>query len=342
MPGPRRSPPGEATITIRGQRVPYMERCRVRRRDYYLLHPVGSPHRQRFRAFDPFAGPGGDFFQVQFWSDDPAAVRNLRLLRRFKDDAFPRVVELERHAVGHAVALTWVEGISLAEYFDHLRQGRRPAVDPGQAVRLVRGLANGVCHLHKELRICHGDIQPANVVLTSHPSRLTLIDFGSAWTYESAVGRDKGDGVHPSYSAPEVLASHCVSGFHADQFSVSVLFYELLTRQLPYQGLGGQAGLPPWSKSAAQALVPPSALTPVGDSLPRQLKQHLDEVVLRGLALTPEKRFPDRHAWLDALFELHTRFRLPSKPAGDDHWLTRLVAWCAGEPRSRRNHEGEQ
>lgn len=332
----------DTTIQIRGRRVPFLELRRIRRRDYYLLHSVGSPHRQRFRAFDPFAGPGGDFFQVQFWSDDATADRNLRLLKRFKDDAFPRVVEWERHVAGHAVALTWVDGISLAEYFDHLRQGRRPAVDPGQAVRLVRGLANGVCHLHKDLRICHGDIQPANIILTSHPSRLALIDFGSAWTYESAVSRDKGDGVHPSYSAPEVLASHCSSGFHADQFSVSVLLYELLTQQLPYQGLGGQAGLPPWSKSAAQALVPPSALTQVGGRLPRRLKQQLDEVVLRGLALTPEKRFSDRHAWLDALFELHARFRLPNEASHGDHWLTRLIAWCNVGPRSRGKHEAEQ
>jgi len=288
------------------------------------------------------AGPGGNFFQVQFWSDGTAAVRNLRLLKRFKDDAFPQVLEWERHTSGHAVALTWVEGISLAEYFDHLRHARRPPVDPGQAVRLVRGLANGVCRLHTELRICHGDIQPANVVLTSHPSRLTLIDFGSAWTYESAVGRDKGDGVHPNYSAPEVLAAQCVSGFHADQFSVSVLFYELLTQRLPYQGLGGQAGLSPWSKTAAQALVPPSELTPVGDKLPHALKQRLDDVVLRGLALRPEERFPDRHAWLDALFELHARFRLPSESNSKEHWLTRLIAWCSGQAPSAALREAER
>lgn len=339
MPRPDHRSHTDASIQIRGRRVSYLERRRVRRRDYYLLHPVGSPHRQRFRAFDPFAGPGGDFFQVQFWSGDEAAARKLRLLKRFKDDAFPRVVEWERHESGHAVALTWVEGISLAEYFDYLRQGRRPPVDPGQAVRLVRGLANGVCRLHTELRICHGDIQPANVILTSHPSRLTLIDFGSAWAYESAVGRDAGDGVHPCYSAPEVTASRCVSGFHADQFSVSVLLYELLTQRLPYQGLGGQAGLPPWSKSAAEVLIPPSTLTPVGDKLPRALKQRLDDVVLRGLALRPEERFPDRHAWLNALFDLYAGFRLPPESTCGEHWLTRLIAWCSGQFRSAAPRE---
>lgn len=331
MPRSKPAAQANATVSIRGKPVPFLQRCRIRRRDYYLLHPVGSPQRQRFHAFDPFAGPGGDFFQVQFWSNDEASRRNLRLLRRFKNDAFPRVVEWDQHANGHSVALTWIKGTNLADYLNHLRQGRRPAVDPGQAVRLVRGLANGVCYLHSELRLCHGDIQPTNVILTSHPSRLALIDFGSAWAYESGVNHEPGDGCHPCYSAPEVVASRCVSGFHADQFSVSVLFYELLTHQIPYEGLGGQAGVGPWSRSAVQALVPPSRLTPVGNSLPRALKKLLDDVVLRGLALAPEERFPDRHAWLDAMFELHARFRLPATPALDGRWLNRLITWCASK-----------
>lgn len=324
---------GDNVVQIRGRRTSYLERCRIRRRDYYLLHPVGSPHRERFRAFDPLAGPGGDFFQVQKWSGD-AAERQLRLLKRFKSDAFPRVVEWERHSSGHTVALSWVEGISLAEYFEHLRSGRRPPVDPGHVVRLVRGLAHSVCQMHTYLRICHGDIQPANIILTSHPSRLALIDFGSAWLYESAIGRASGDGSNPYYSAPEVLLSQCVSGFHADQFSVSCLFYELLTHHLPYQGLGGRAGLPPWSSSAAKALVPPSQLTPVSDKLPTELRQRLDQVILRGLALQPEERFPDRHAWLDALFDLQARFRRPVDSPVSEHWLTRLITWCVGGSRT--------
>jgi len=330
------------SITIRGQRVPYMERRRVRRRDYYLLQPVGNPQRNRFLAFDPLAGPGGDYFQIQFWSDSTSGVRNLRLLKRFKDDSFPRVVEWEQHSTGHTVALTWVEGISLAEYFRHIRERRRPPVDPGQAVRLIRGLANGVCRLHVTLRVCHGDIQPANVLLTSHPSRLVLIDFGSAWAYESAVGRDAGDGIHPCYTAPEVAPSRCISGFHADQFSVSVLFYELLTQRLPYQGLGGQAGLAPWANSAAKALIPPSELTSVKDKLTNGMRQRLDKVVLRGLALRPEERFSDRHAWLDALFDLYACFRLPAESTHEGHWLTRFIDWCGGQPRPTADSEACQ
>jgi serine/threonine protein kinase len=316
-------------VKVRGQMLHYLQRKRIRRREYFLLERLGSPRRERFKAFDPLAGPGGDFFQVQFWPAGPIASQNLKLLRRLKDDSFPRVVEWEAGQLGYSVALTWVEGISLAKYLENVRTARRPPVDPGEAVRLIRGLANAICKLHAHLRICHGDIQPANVIITQHPSRLALIDFGSAWIADRATSRLPGDGAHPCYSAPEVFRSNTPSAFHADQFSVSVLFYELLTQQMPYQGLGGKAGRPEYVAGAADNLIPPSIISSACRKLPYSLTRNLDRVVLRGLALDPENRFPNRHAWLDELFRLHAASRFPPQPTLVERWLTQVIAYFA-------------
>lgn len=315
------------TVRIRGQERPFLVQRRVRRRQYYLLQPVGSPLRERYQAFDPLAGPGGDFFQVQIWPAGPATEQRLRVLRRLKHDAFPRVVEWDREGPVTTCVLSWIDGVTLADYFETLRSQRRPPVAPEQAVRLIGGLANGVCQLHHSLRITHGDIQPANVVLTSHPSRLVLIDFGSAWTAEAATRRVDGDGRHPCYSAPEWSEAATPVGFPADQFSVSVLFYELLTQQLPYGGLGGKAGRPEYRQQALAALLSPSAVSATCRQLPRSLQQRLDDIVLRGLALKPADRFPDRQAWLQALFEVQARFRLAPELTPATNLLTRVVEW---------------
>lgn len=322
-----------STLRIHGREQPYLA-CRwIRRRKYYLLQPIGSPHRQRYLAFDPLAGPGGSYFQVQLWPKDAASEQFLRVARRLKDDTFPRIVEWSSQENETACVLTWAEGVSLADYFSHLRDGRRPPVDPGQATRLVWGLANGVSRLNQELRISHGDIQPANVVITSHPSRLLLIDFGSAHIAERGRQRVDGDGSHPAYSAPESHDRLTPVGFAADQFSVSVLFYELLTQKIPYAGLGGKAGRPEYRKKADRELIPPSALSPACRGLPQSLRQRLDDVVLRGLAIEPTARF-DRHTWLQELFETQARFRLtPELPAVED-FLTRVIHWFV-RPRSR-------
>src|SRR5690606_24998599 len=152
--------------------------------------------------------------------------------------------------------------------------------------------------LHHKLQIGHGDIQPSNIVVTNHVSRLMLVDFGSAWTTQQAAFRDEGDGYHRAYAAPELQTIGGVVGFAADQFSTSVILYELLTMQLPYGGLGGKAGRPEFIDQTAGALIPPSRLSLACGQLPRSLARLLDRVVLRGLALNPEDRYPDRHAWL--------------------------------------------
>lgn len=319
---------------VRGRPQPYLERIRIRRRDYFLLEQVGNLSRRRFRAFDPHQGPGGDFFLVLRLLNGSQSEQQLRVLRRLKHDSLPRVWEWEPTPDGFDVALSWIDGISLADYLQHVRDGRRPPIAPGEAVRLIHGLAGAVCRLAQATQLTHGDIQPANVVLTSHPSRLALIDFGSAWTQQAAAVRTDGDGHHRSYAAPELRTAATPVGFPADQFSVTVLFYELLTLHLPYGGLGGKAGWAEFREQACDSLLRPSQSIPKRDDLPRSLLDGVDRVALRGLALDPADRYPDRHVWLNDLFELSARFRLAPELPASENLLTRVIEWFVKRRRS--------
>ena len=326
----------DRTIKVRGQTRTYLDRRRVGRRDYYLLEPIGSAFRERYLAFDPRRGPGGSFFLLQVWPAGPSTQQKLRLLSRLKDDCLPHAEEYQRRGDSVEIVMTWIEGISLTEYFENIRQGRRPPVDPGQAVRLIRGLASAVCKLHQKPQIAHGDIQPPNVIVTDHTSRLVLIDFGSAWANESTAFRDEGDGLHRCYAAPELQrAGTPVAGFFADQFSVAVLFYQLLTQQLPYGGLGGKAGRPEHVGRAKDSLVAPSKISDACRALPRSLRDGIDRVVTRGLELDPDGRYSDRHAWLDDLFEVYARFRLTPELSPVASTLTRVIHWFV-KPRGEK------
>ena len=44
-------------VNIRGRNRPYLERRRIRRREYFLLERIGSPFRESYLAFDRLAGP---------------------------------------------------------------------------------------------------------------------------------------------------------------------------------------------------------------------------------------------------------------------------------------------
>lgn len=113
------------TVLVNGRRRAYLECRRIRRRDYFLLERIGSPFRESYLAFDRLAGPRGSFFMVQSLPAGDTDRQLLRVLSRLKSDNLPRAVEWQeaRHQID--VALTWTEGISLADYLQNIREGRR-------------------------------------------------------------------------------------------------------------------------------------------------------------------------------------------------------------------------
>lgn len=323
----------EQTIRIRGKRTPYLERVRIRRRDYFLLEEVGNALRRRYRAFSPDHGPDGAFFLIQRWPRDARAERQLKILSRLKIDSLPRIWDWQPTADGFDIALTWVDGITLADYFRNIRSKHRPAVTAFEALRLTHGLANAVCNLSHTLQLAHRDIQPTNVIITAHSSRLVLIDFGSACTQQMQCDSFDGDGRNRCYAAPEFKTQVTPVGFLADQFSVMVLFYELLTMTMAYD-IGGKAGWPEFSAQCRDSFVAPSRRLADRRKLPRSLLDGLDRIASRGLALDPGERYPDRHVWLDDLSELMARFRLSPKPPSIERLLTRVVEWFVIRRRS--------
>lgn len=314
-------------IRVRGRWRPYLERRRIRGRDYYLLEQIGSPFRQRYQAFAPDCGPTGDFFLVQRLRTEEVSDNRLAVLRRLTDDGFPRVWEWQRYGGDVDLVMSWIEGTPLTDYFENIRTGRRPRLAPAHALRMSLGLASAVSRLHKKLQIAHGDIQPSNIIVTQNPSHLILIDFGSAWTIQRTAFREEGDGHHRTYAAPELQTPGITPGFAADQFSVSVIFYELLTQQLPYGGLGGKAGRPEYLSETEGSLVPPSQISKTCAGLPRSLTEPLDHIITKGLALDPEKRYPGRQEWLDDLHQAMNRFQLKPELSSTEKVLTKVIGW---------------
>jgi len=117
------------------------------------------------------------------------------------------------------------------------------------------------------------------------------------------------------------------------------MLYELLTLQFPYGGLGGKAGQPEFITRAADTLVAPSQISSSCQRLPRSLRDRLDALVLCGLALKPESRYPDHNAWLNHWRELTARFSITPKIPPVEKVLTRVIGWFL-RPDSVRKRAG--
>jgi predicted Ser/Thr protein kinase len=158
------------------------------------------------------------------------------------------------------------------EYVDgaNLRQTiRAGGMTPEQALAVVPQICDALQFAHDE-GVVHRDIKPENILVDKR-GRVKIADFGLA----KMLGGEQLDaaltGTHQVMGTLRYMAPEQMEGTHdvdhrADIYSLGVVFYELLTGELP---LGRFA--------------PPSKKV--------QIDVRLDEVVLRALAKEPELRW---------------------------------------------------
>jgi serine/threonine protein kinase len=319
------------TIRFRGREEEILDVFSIRGRQYFALEQLS--HRGAFRVFDRHAGINGDYRVLYRIPYSRLTRDRIETLRRLSGPTanrnFPYISDCVRQGDELIVVMSWVWGRNLRELLAEVRASKCPRPSVTEIVRLIRGLAHGLSHYHRRAQVVHGDVGPANIVVTSGTKNLVLVDFGSAWPVEQSATKEAGDGITPPYTAPERIARHALEDFRADQFSLSVVAYELLTLEIPYDGAGGRAGLPNLSESFAESFVPPSRLIADQDRLPERSLELVDELFRISLALHPDGRFLTRAEWLGAWDGLHRALqkgdRLSSFEQRVLHWLESLA-----------------
>ena len=189
--------------------------------------------------------------------------------------------------------MEYVDGPNVREL---LRAGK---LQPDEALAIVPQICDALQYAHEQ-GVVHRDIKPENILI-DRQGRVKIADFGLAkiagqppageaaevgkeWTL-TATGQVMGT-LH--YMAPEQMkGSHAVD-HRADIYSLGVVFYEMLTGELP-----------------------------IGKFAPPSHKVHidvrLDEVVLRALESQPERRYQKAS---DVKTDVETISRARHAPAG--------------------------
>ena len=184
-----------------------------------------------------------------------------RALARLQHPNIVGVFDFGTTSEGHLFfVMEYVEGTDLAR----LIHGGGVAV--AQAIGFVKQVCDALQHAHA-LGVVHRDIKPANV-LVDGAGRVKVSDFGLARLPPDAEAHERtqpGTAMGtPDYAAPEQLRGE---GDHrADIYSLGVMFYELLTGQVP------RGVFEPPSKKA-------------------HVDERLDAVVHRALREEPEQRY---------------------------------------------------
>ena len=198
--------------------------------------------------------------------DSGFADRFTREARALAKLSHPNIVAV--HEFGQAGGLNYfvmeyVEGLNLRQ----LEQAGR--LSPREALKIIPQICDALQFAHDE-GVVHRDIKPENVMLDKK-GRVKIADFGLA----RIMGREPEDlrltGAKdvmgtPHYMAPEQVEHPQEVDHRADIYSLGVVFYEMLTGELP---LG--------------RFQPPSRKV--------EVDVRLDEVVLHALEKEPERRY---------------------------------------------------
>ncbi|MBU2952772.1 bifunctional protein-serine/threonine kinase/phosphatase [Marinobacter sp. F3R08] len=126
------------------------------------------------------------------------------------------------------LATEFVEGCTLRQWMLD-----NPAPELETVRNLVEQIGKGLRAFHR-LEMVHQDLKPENVLVDAHGT-VTLIDFGATRVagLEESTAQTQGPRGAALYSAPETFLGEPASWL-ADQFSLGVITYQLLTGRLPF------------------------------------------------------------------------------------------------------------
>lgn len=239
----------------------------------------------------------GGFGEVYFATSDAGKEVALKLVRRNLDVELRGVVQCLNLRHPNLVALydirqdddqdTWVimeyvAGRTLDRVVGDYPQGMPPV----EAIRWMQGIGAGVAYLHDH-GIVHRDLKPGNVFYDEGLVKLGDYGLSKFISASRRSGQTESVGtVH--YMAPEVANGRY--GKEIDIYALGVMFYEMLTGRVPFEG-----------ESVGEVLM--KHLTAQPDLSP--LVEPYRSVVARALNKDPEQRFRtvgELMAALDATF----------------------------------------
>lgn len=251
-------------------------------------------------------------------SQDPAFAerfsREARALAKLNHPNIVAIYDFGKAGDFYFFVMEYVDGMNLRQLVQAQKR-----IQPEEALTLIPKICEALQYAHEE-GVVHRDIKPGNILI-SKKGRVKIADFGLA----KIAGRESKDSrltgaqdvmgtLH--YMAPEQLENPLAVDHRADIYSVGVVFYEMLTGELPI----GRFSSP---------------------SQKVQVDVRLDEIVLRALEKEPTRRYQhasevktDIETIVATMEKLAARLRAQggAKPAADSEakGKSKYLAWATG------------
>ncbi len=259
---------------------------------YRLLAPLGQGG---FGEVWKCEAPGGLLKAIKFVPGalhdldvNAPAEEELRAIQRVKTIRHPFILSMERvERVGSELVIVLeLADHNLFDLYDSERKAGKLGIARDRLLGFLREAAEALDLMNARYNLQHLDIKPQNLFLISN--HVKVGDFGlvNDLPCPSTSGSFVQLGaITPVYASPEVFQGSLSP--HSDQYSLAVVYQELLTGTLPFTG-----------KNARQLMVHHLQGSPNLAPLPEADRA----AVARALAKSPEERFPSCSDFIHALF----------------------------------------
>ncbi|MCI0702106.1 MAG: protein kinase [Planctomycetia bacterium] len=279
---------------------------------YRLIERLG---RGGFGEVWKIEAPGGMHKAAKFVFGDLEAMdeesrpaeQELKALERVKGIRHPYILSLEQFRVieGQLIIVMELADRNLWDRFRECRGQGLAGIPREELMRYMEETAEALDLMNNYYQIQHLDVKPQNLFLVFN--HIKVADFGLAKVLEGVKATVTG-GVTPVYAAPETFEGW-VSRY-SDQYSLAIVFQELLTGTRPFNGTNTRQLLMQHLNGT-----PDLAALPLADR----------SIINRALAKKPDDRWP-------SCTELIRALKLPSYQAGTPTPLNHLTPRLGSAP----------
>jgi len=238
--------------------------------------------------------PGGLFKAIKFVygdmeslddADGSRAEQELKALKRVKTVHHPYILSLERFDIvdGQLMIVMELADRTLWDRFRECRAQGLPGIPRVELLGYMRETAEALDLMNDQFQLQHLDIKPQNLFLVFN--HVKVADFGLVKDLGNKAAATITGGVTPVYAAPETFDGW-LSRF-SDQYSLAIVFQELLTGQRPFVGA-----------TMRQLVLQHIQGTPDLAPLPAADRP----IIARALSKDPDHRFPNCLEFIQKLY----------------------------------------
>jgi serine/threonine protein kinase len=216
------------------------------------------------------------------------AVQELKALNRVKQVHHPFILGIERVDIveGQLMIVMELADRNLQHRLEECQARGWPGIPRDELLGYLQEAAEALDLMNIDYQLQHLDIKPQNLFLVRN--HVKVADFGLVKDLEGMTATIT-SGITPVYAAPETFEGR-VSRF-SDQYSLAIVYQELLTGNRPFDGKCGRALL-------VQHVSQPPNLAP--------LPPAEQPIVGRALSKDPTKRFGTCSEFVEALRKART------------------------------------